>query len=389
MTVTYPQGFLANGVACGIKSDGSPDLALVLGATGEPLVSAAVFTTNRAAAAPVVVSQEHLRLSGASMHGVVISSGNANAATGAAGLDAARRMCASVGATAAVDPRSLLVCSTGLIGIPLPVERIEQATPALVSGLGADGAAGERAAQAIMTTDTFSKLETRQGDGFRLGAMAKGAAMIAPNMATMLAVITTDAMVERERLQRALSHAVEMSFNRLTIDGCTSTNDTVILLSSQSSKVTPSRQFEELLDDLCASLALQIARDAEGGSKVVSVVVSGARNEAQALLGARKIAQSQLVKCSFLGEDPYWGRVASELGSSGIDFDLARLSVSYQGIEVSRSGVSVEFDQKELALRLAQDSVTLQADLGYGEGTATIITTDLGYAYIDENKGTS
>jgi glutamate N-acetyltransferase/amino-acid N-acetyltransferase len=219
--------------------------------------------------------------------------------------------------------------------------------------------------------------------------MAKGAAMIAPNMATMLAVITTDAMVERERLQRALSHAVEMSFNRLTIDGCTSTNDTVILLSSQSSKVTPSRQFEELLDDLCASLALQIARDAEGGSKVVSVVVSGARNEAQALLGARKIAQSQLVKCSFLGEDPYWGRVASELGSSGIDFDLARLSVSYQGIEVSRSGVSVEFDQKELALRLAQDSVTLQADLGYGEGTATIITTDLGYAYIDENKGTS
>jgi glutamate N-acetyltransferase/amino-acid N-acetyltransferase len=389
VTVTYPKGFVANGIACGIKSDGVPDLAVVLGGEGTPLTGAAVFTTNRAAAAPVVVSREHLKLHGPQLNGVVISSGNANAATGELGLDAARRMCASVGAASEVDPRTLLVCSTGLIGIPLPVERIEQAAAALVEGARADGEAGERAARAMMTTDTTMKLETREGEGFRIGAMAKGAAMIAPNMATMLAVITTDAVVEQSRLQRALNHAVEMSFNRLTIDGCTSTNDTVIVLSSRSSKVTPSDHFETLLDEVCASLALQIARDAEGGSKVVRVVVSGARNEAQALSGARKIAESQLVKCSFLGEDPYWGRVASELGSSGVDFDLARLSVAYQGVEVCRSGVEIPFDRGLLARELAKDTVTLEADLGFGEGTATVLTTDLGYAYIDENKGTS
>lgn len=389
MTVVYPRGFQANGISCGIKKSGELDLSLVVTSDLSAVPAAAVFTQNLAAAAPVQLSRTHLQINGGMAVGVVASSGNANAATGARGLEAAKRITTALSSYLGCAPSDLLVCATGLIGIPLPVERVEEHVPQVSSGLSEHEEAGQLAARALMTTDTFVKVEALQLNGFRIGAMAKGAAMISPNMATMLAVITTDAVVESSRLHSALAAAVELSFNRLTIDGCTSTNDTVIALASGASGVSPSGEFEEAMYQVCQSLADKIAMDAEGASKLVRVTVSGARNDSQALAGARKIAESQLVKCSFLGEDPYWGRLASELGSASINFEIDRLSVSYQGVPVAKDGVSLVEVEDSLTALMAGREIEVVCDLGLGVGSATITTTDLGYGYIDENKGTS
>jgi glutamate N-acetyltransferase/amino-acid N-acetyltransferase len=389
VSVTSPAGFVAAGMSCGIKDDGRPDLALVATAEGRPAPAAAVFTVNLAAAAPVQVSRAHLEATAGRAAAVILNSGNANAATGEDGRAAAERMCQETAAGLGCRPQEVLVCSTGLIGIPLPVENVGAGIPALVKSRAADG--GPRAAEAIMTTDTHPKQVQVPAQGFTVGGMAKGAAMLAPNMATMLAVLTTDAIAEPATLRRALRSAVARSFNQLTTDGATSTNDTVIVIASGASGVTPDEpELTETLWEACADLAGQMAGDAEGATKVVRVRVAGAATTDEAAIGARQIAESQLVKCSFYGQDPYWGRIISELGSAGIAFDIERASVSYGGVTVCRGGVAApDYDRAKLVSVLAQPTIELVADLGLGEGEATVLTVDLTHGYIDENMGTS
>jgi glutamate N-acetyltransferase / amino-acid N-acetyltransferase len=387
VTVTAPGGFVANGVACGIKGGGRPDLALVATDDGRAVPAAAVFTSNQAAAAPVQVSRRHLVATAGRAAAVVLNSGNANAATGAAGLHVSERTCDLVAASLGCRREEVLVCSTGLIGIPLPVDPIGAGVGDLVAGLDAEG--GTRAADAILTTDTRRKEVVVRGDGWAIAGMAKGAAMLAPDMATMLAVLTTDAEVEPGPLQAALAAATAASFNRMTVDGATSTNDAVILLASGRAGPPAREPFAAALTDACASLALQMAADAEGATKLVRVRVRGAHTDAQAVAAARKVAESQLVKCSLYGRDPYWGRVVSELGSAGVEFDVDFVSIAYGGVVVCRDGVACGHDARALAAHMAGREIDLDADLGLGEGTAEIVTADLTHAYVDENMTTS
>lgn len=387
MSVTTPAGFVAAGVASGIKADGGLDLALVVTDDAAPVPAAAVFTSNKATAAPVLVSRAHLAATRGRATGVVLNSGNANAATGQQGHDAAELMCRAVGSAIGCDPVHLLVCSTGLIGIPLPVEAIEAAAPAVAAMRSRDGATA--AASAIMTTDTRRKEVTVAGSGFTVGGMAKGAAMLAPNMATMLAVLTTDADADPVTLTTSLFRAVNQSFNRLSVDGCTSTNDTVVVLASGRAGHIDSGELEAALSTACLDLAQQMADDAEGATKVVTVTVTGAANDAEAVTGARQVADSQLAKCSWYGCDPYWGRIVSELGSAGIAFDPSRVSVAYGGCVVARAGSTAPHDEDAVARHMAGRRIEVAADLGIGHGTATILTNDLTHAYVDENMGTS
>ncbi len=387
MTITTPHGFVANGVACGIKAEGRADLSLVATADARPVNAAAVFTTNLATAAPVLVSRAHLAATGGRAAAVVLNSGNANAATGATGKAASERTCAIVAEAMGCRPEEVLVCSTGLIGIPLPMGPIEAGVAGLVEGLTADG--GTRAADAILTTDTVRKEVVVSGDGWTVAGMAKGAAMLAPNMATMLAVLTTDAVVDPAVLRDELAAAVAASFNRITVDGATSTNDTVIILASGTAGVADPTAFRIALHEACAGLALQMVGDAEGATKLVRVQVAGARSDAEAATAARKVASSLLVKCSLYGKDPYWGRVVSELGSAGVGFDPDLVSVAYGGVEVCRDGVACEHDVAALDALMERREIVLVADLGLGEGSAEIVSNDLTHAYVDENMTTS
>lgn len=389
MSVLFAQGFLAAGFSSGIKESGGLDLSLVAVKGNVPAVAAATFTQNLAAAAPVLISRDHLEKSSQRISAVVLSSGNANAATGKKGMADASLMCDLVAKGLGVDPEAVMVCSTGLIGIPMPTEKIESGIPKLVSLLGDSPSHGLNAAKAIMTTDTKEKLAAFQGSNFRIGGMAKGAAMLAPNMATMLAVLTTDAALSEAALTSALKKAVANSFNRLVIDGCTSTNDTVICLSSGKAGEADPGEFELLLTKACRSLAKQMAMDAEGATKCVTVKVVGAQSEEEADAACRKVAGSQLVQCSFYGSDPYWGRLASELGSSGVSFDMNRLSVSYGSFEVARDGVTVDHDLEGLRAYMAGRELEVVCDLGLGDGCAETITTDLTPGYIAENMRTS
>ena len=324
-------------------------------------------------------------------------------------------MCTLVAEGLGCDTAEVLVCSTGLIGKPLPIEKVAAGIPELLERRAADRNSARAAAEALMTTDTRAKQVVVPARGFTVGGMAKGAAMLAPNMATMLAVLTTDAAVDPAMLRRALRDAVSRSFNQMTVDGCTSTNDTVIVLASglagapagtgapvasapgkpagvQGGGTVPTeRELTDALWEACADLAGQMAADAEGATKVVRVKVAGARDHGEAAAGARKIAQSQLVKCSFYGEDPYWGRVVSELGSAGIGFQLDRVQVSYGGVTVCRGGVEATdpADVDRLREVMAAPTVELVAHLGLGRGEASMITCDLGHGYIDENMTTS
>lgn len=387
MTVTAPKGFRAAGVACGIKPSGDRDLALVATADGAPVPAAAVFTSNLATAAPVQVSRAHLAATGGLAAAVVLSSGNANAATGERGKGDAERMCALVAEGLGCGTEHVLVCSTGLIGFYLPMAALESGIPAAVGGLAADG--GSAAAEAIRTTDTHAKQTLVPGHGFTVGGMAKGAAMLAPNMATMLAVLTTDAAVDGAELQAALSAGVADSFNSLSVDGCTSTNDTVIILASGAAGPIDSASFAAAVAEACADLAGQMAGDAEGATKVITVKVTGAASDDDAKVAARKVAESELVKCSFYGEDPYWGRVVSELGSSGAAFDPDKVRVSYGDTAVCIDGIAAEHDEKAVRAHLAERNVSLTCDLGLSTGSGVILTNDLTHAYIDENMRTS
>ncbi len=389
MSVTATPGFVAAGVACGIKASGAADLALVATDDGRAGPAAAVFTANLAPAAPVQISRVHLAATGGRAAAVVLNSGNANAATGEAGREVAAGTCRAVARALGCRTEEVLVCSTGLIGIPLPFAPIERGVPGLVAARRADG--GDEAARAIMTTDTHPKQTTQAGDGFVIGGMAKGAAMLAPNMATMLAVLTTDAGLDAPELQQHLRNAVAATFNTLTVDGCTSTNDTVILLSHPGPDAArpDGATFALALQRACADLAEQMAGDAEGATKVVRVVVTGASNDEDAARAARAVAESQLVKCSLYGEDPYWGRIVSELGSARVAFDPDRVTVSYNGVVACRHGVAAPTEPDELKGAMAGRMIELAADLGLGDGTGTVLTNDLSHAYIDENMRTS
>jgi len=390
VSVTAPAGFTAAGVACGIKASGASDLALVATDDSAAVPAAGVFTANLATAAPVQVSRRHLELSAGHAAAVVLSSGNANAATGARGMADATRMCELVAGGIGAETTEVLVCQTGLIGIPLPMTCLETGIPALVAARGGGPEAGAAAATAIMTTDTFAKEVVVRGDGFVVGGMAKGAAMLAPNMATMLAVLTTDAVAEPAALLSALRAGVAGSFNRMTVDGCTSTNDTVLVLASGRSGAAPGPDaLAASLADACGVLAEMMARDAEGATKVANIVVTGARSDDEAHRAARRVAESALVKCSLNGEDPYWGRVVSELGSAGVGFDPDRVAVSYGGIAVCRDGVAAAHDQAAVADHMAGATIEILCDLGLGPGRGVALTCDLGHGYIDENRTTS
>jgi glutamate N-acetyltransferase/amino-acid N-acetyltransferase len=319
----------------------------------------------------------------------VVTSGNANAATGHAGRAGAEGLCATVATALGADADEVLVAQTGLIGVPFDFSTCDAALAGLCGALGSTPQHGERAAEAILTTDTRVKTFVRARDGFTVGAMAKGAAMLAPNMATMLAVITTDAECGPTMLSSLLFDAVARTFNRLHVDGATSTNDTVFVLASGAAGPVAPRLLGESLHEACASLAQQMVDDAEGSTKTATVTVSGATSDHEGHLGARAVGGSLLVKCSLNGADPYWGRVVSELGSAGIAFELDRVAVRYGGIAVCEQGEGVVYDADAVARHLEGRYVAIECDLGLGSGVGSVLCCDLGPGYLDENRTTS
>ena len=385
MSVTAAKGYVAGGLACGIKESGDPDLALVATDDRVPVAAAAVFTTNLAQAAPVQISRAHLADGRAAA--VVLSSGNANAATGEAGRRDARRMCALTALGLHAATTDVLVCSTGLIGIPMPMHALEVGIPKLCGALTVEG--GGDAAQAMLTTDTVRKEATAPVGSAIVGGMAKGAAMLSPAMATMLAALTTDAAVDPAVLQQSLARAVSETFDCLSVDGCRSTNDTVMVLANGRAGAVDPTALTDALTAVCGSLAEQMARDAEGATKLVRVRVVGARSLEEARIAARAVADSQLVQCSLNGADAYWGRVLSELGASGAYLDPERVDISYNGITVCRDGIACAHDAPALATAMAGREIELLCDLHVAHGRATVLTTDLSHAYIDENRRTS
>jgi len=387
--VTAPQRFRAAGVTAGIKPSGSPDLALVV--SDAPATAAGVFTTNRVQAAPVVVSREHLAAGRA--RAIVCNSGNANCFTGSQGLANARRMAAVAAEALGVAPQEVLVASTGVIGVPLPIERIDAGIVAAAAALSPDG--GPAAARAIMTTDTRPKqiavaIPTPEGE-IRIGGIAKGVGMIAPAMATMLAFLTTDAGVASEPLQALLAEVVERSFNAITVDGDTSTNDTVFLLANGASGVTLGpgsaawEAFAAGLVQVCQSLARELVRDGEGATKLIEVRVTGARTEAEARQAAHAIANSPLVKTAFFGNDPNWGRIVMAAGKSGADLAPERLRLAIAGVPVVRDGEPLPFDRDAVRAAMCRPETDLELDLGVGQASATVWTCDLTYDYVRIN----
>jgi glutamate N-acetyltransferase/amino-acid N-acetyltransferase len=389
VSVVAPRGFVAVGGSCGIKAGGAFDVAVVATADGRAVPAAGVFTSNKATAAPVQVSRRHLHDTHGRAAGVVLTSGNANAATGSPGLAAAQQLCSLVAAELGSAPEEVLVCQTGLIGIPFPIEVAAAGVPAVARARAATVEAGDTAARAIMTTDTVPKQVMVAGDGFVVGGMAKGAAMLAPDMATMLAVLTTDAALDPDEAHQILSTAVRSSFNEMTVDGATSTNDTVLLLANGAAGPADREAVLAAVTEACASLARQMADDAEGATKTARVSVVGASDDAEAHRAVRQVASSLLVKCSLNGADPYWGRVVSELGSAGVAFDPDTVSVAYGGTVVCRHGVAAFHDEAAVAEHMAGRHIEIECDLGLGTGRARILTTDLGHGYIDENRTTS
>ena len=393
MSVTAPQGFVAAGGPIGIKAADAPDLAVVATDDGRPVPAAGVFTANLATAAPVQVSRAHLAATTGQAAAVVLTSGNANAATGQPGMAAARRLCELVANSVGSAAEEVLVCQTGLIGVPFPLGVVEPLVGGVVAGRAGGDAAGRAAAEAIMTTDTVRKEAVARGPAgggsFTVGGMAKGAAMLAPNMATMLAVLTTDAAAEPAVLQEILRAAVVPTFNSMSVDGCASTNDTVLFLSSGRAGPVDRDVLAGAVTDVCGALAGQMVADAEGATKVVHLQVTGAATDGEAHRAARKVADSLLVKCSLNGEDPYWGRVVSELGSAGVAFDLDLVTIAYGGTAVCVGGVAADHDTTAVAAHMAGRHIQIDCDLGLGAGAGVVLSTDLGYGYIDENRTTS
>ena len=385
--VCAPQGFVAAAVSAGIKyPEGSrDDLALI--AAREPALAAATFTTNRVKAAPVLVSAEHLRSPRA--RAVILNSGNANACTGAPGLADARAMAAATAAALGAQPAEILVCSTGRIGVPLPIERMTARAPALAAAL--DAKSSLAAAKAIMTSDTVPKEFAVEfvsgGRKFRVGGIAKGAGMIDPNMATMLSVITTDAALTRAELRAALKLAVERSFNRITIDGDMSTNDTVILLASERAGRPDPADFQAAIEAVALDLAKKIVLDGEGVSRFVEVEVRGAKSARDARLAAEAIANSTLTKCAWAGGDPNWGRILDAVGYSGATFDPDQADIDYDRVPAVRGGMPAKTPFAKLQAVAAKKSFKVTVDLHAGAASHVVFTTDLTEEYVRLNLG--
>lgn len=380
--VCAPRGFRAAGVAAGIKSSGSLDLALIL--SDASAAAAGLFTTNRVAAAPVQLSRA--RVASGAARAVVVNAGCANACTGRRGLVDAEAMAEEAAARLGIAPAEVLVCSTGHIGSYLPMEAVRRGIAVAASRLSADD---REAARAIMTTDTRSKrASVAHSDGWWVGGVAKGAGMIAPEMATMLAFLTTDARVEASPLRVALSAAAEGTFDAISVDGDTSTNDTVLAFANGLSDVSPDpEELAGALEAVCSSLAEQIVADGEGATKLVRVRVGGAAGYEQARRAARTVADSLLVKCAVYGCDANWGRVAAALGRAGVAADFERLSISMGGVVLLDRGVPASAERLAGARAAMQDpDVTIHCDLGTGDGAAEVTTTDLSPEYVRINS---
>jgi glutamate N-acetyltransferase/amino-acid N-acetyltransferase len=386
-TVTSPQGFLAGAVKASIKSQEKLDLAILC--SEKPCVAAGVFTTNAIKAAPVILSQKHLK--NRSAQAIVVNSGCANACTGDSGMADAVEMARSVAEKVGLSPEDVLVASTGVIGVPLPMDRVR----AGIRKVALTKEGGHELARAMMTTDTFPKemaifVESKLG-GFTIGGVAKGAGMIHPDMATMLCFLTTDAAVDARFLQLALQKAVNVSFNMITIDGDTSPSDTVVILANglAGNETINSRNgglFQKALDGVCLHLAKCVARDGEGATKLIEVAVEGAVNEAQARLAARTIASSPLFKAAVYGNDPNWGRIVAALGRSGAKVNENQLDVYLNDVCVMKQGSPVPFGKQELSTSLSGKEVSVRLYLNLGEGKATAWGCDLSEEYVTINS---
>ncbi|MGA5869008.1 bifunctional glutamate N-acetyltransferase/amino-acid acetyltransferase ArgJ [Streptomyces cinereoruber] len=382
MSVTAAQGFLACGIAAGIKESGDRDLALVVN-RGPSRAAAGVFTSNRVQAAPVRWSRRVL--ADGRISAVVLNSGGANACTGQAGAVDTRLTAERTADAVGVDPHEVAVCSTGLIGVRLPMDRVLAGVTAAGELLSPDG--GEDAAVAIRTTDSVHKTAVVTRDGWTVGGMAKGAGMLAPGLATMLVVLTTDADVDAGRLDETLRDATRVTFDRVDSDGCMSTNDTVLLLASGASGLTPAPEaFTEAVHAVCRDLAGQLVADAEGASKEIEVRVVGAASEEDAVEVGRSVARNNLLKCALHGEDPNWGRVLSAIGTTAAVFDPDRLDVAINGVWVCRDGAAGESRDK---VDLSDRRITITADLRSGDASAVLWTNDLTAEYVHENSAYS
>ncbi len=393
--VTAPQGFQAAASACGLKPSGRLDLALVV--SKRECSGAGMFTRNRMAAAPVTLDRETLQRNSDSLRGVVANSGIANACTGPDGMEAAREMQRLTAESLGCDPDQVLVLSTGVIGVQLNVSKLEKGIGQSVARLSKRN--GSAAAEAIMTTDTRTKQVALSvelpGGTVTIGGMAKGSGMIHPDMATMLAVLTTDAKVEAPVLRRLLGAAVEHSFNRISVDGDTSTNDSVLLLANGASGVEVENEvsqarFAEALDRVCLTLAQEVVRDGEGASRFLTLSVVGAPDEEAAVRVAKTIATSPLVKTALAGGDPNWGRVLAAAGRAGLELDPSRIALWIGSerdgeLQLVEAGEAADWEESAAASILAEPEITMRLDLGLGAASATIWTCDLTHEYVSIN----
>ncbi|WP_127503249.1 bifunctional glutamate N-acetyltransferase/amino-acid acetyltransferase ArgJ [Actinoplanes solisilvae] len=389
MTVTHPKGFRASGVAAGLKPNGNTDVALVVN-DGPDFTAAGVFTGNRVKAAPVLWSQQVLK--GGIVRAVVLNSGGANACTGSQGFRDTHATAEHAATVLRGGPKPQLVgagdvavCSTGLIGELLPMDRLLPGVTAAARALQSDG--GPAAAEAIMTTDTVPKNAVVQRSGWSVGGIAKGAGMLAPALATMLVVITTDASADNEVLDAALREASRLTFDRIDADGCMSTNDTVLLLASGASNVQPTpEELTAAVTEVCHDLAQQLIADAEGATKHISIEVKGAASEADAVEVGRTVARNNLVKTAMFGNDPNWGRILAAVGTTSAAFEPDRVDVAINDVWICKGGAAAEDRSKvDLSGRDAKITVNLRE----GEMAATIWTTDLSHAYVHENSAYS
>ncbi|GIF71384.1 bifunctional glutamate N-acetyltransferase/amino-acid acetyltransferase ArgJ [Asanoa siamensis] len=383
MTVTTPKGFRASGVAAGLKPSGNPDVALVVN-DGPSAAVAGVFTANRVKAAPVLWSEQVVR--GGEVRAVILNSGGANACTGPLGFQDTHATAEHVAATlATIGAGEVAVCSTGLIGERLPMDKLLPGVTAAAEALAQDG--GAAAARAIMTTDTKPKSTVVTGAGWTVGGMAKGAGMLAPGLATMLCVLTTDAVADPATLDAVLRAATRVTFDRVDSDGCMSTNDTVLLLASGASGVTPTRdELAAAVTAACQDLCEQLVDDAEGATKKVAVEITGAASEDDAVEVGRSIARNNLVKTALFGNDPNWGRILAAVGTTAAAFDPDQLDVAVNGVWVCKGGAAAEDRSK---VDLSGRDVTVKLDLHAGPATAIIWTNDLSHGYVHENSAYS
>lgn len=385
------KGFSFSVCDAAIKKPGLPDVALIM--SDYPAVAAAVFTTNAVKAAPVLLSME--RIQQGFCQALLVNSGNANACTGAQGMQDAVAITDKLAALLDIEPDLLQVSSTGVIGVPLPVERFMASLPALVAGIGS--ASIEDLARAIMTTDTFPKMVERSAeyDGVRytIAGVSKGAGMIMPNMATMLSFVMTDATLDSTFIQEVFRTAVDRSFNAITIDGDTSTNDTCLLMANGAAGTAPiaagtsaAETFANLLDEVLLELAKLIVKDGEGATKFVTITVQGARHDADAKCAAMAIANSSLVKTAFFGQDANWGRIFAAVGYSGATVNQEHLSLAFDGVMMAKDGVFCGGDAEQRGtVVLHKPEFTVTVDLGLGDGHATVFTSDLSHEYVSIN----